>query len=318
MTHDQIVIYPSLEELLSHRWRSWVVQPLEWVSSVLSLLFLVLLLIITIPIGYLHAWRHTDHPKSAWNLMFHRLVTVYFFLAGITVEVEGLEFLPNQIQPIVLAANHPSHLDGLALSIAIEERRAAAMTAPNQFFPWPFSFWFRQMGSIDVARNPAEKKKYTRALSGKKALMLAIWKLTTLKKSIVIFPEGHIERIHHPLPYKTGAVRMAIQAGVPLHPVTIRGSERVFSPNRWLLRPGTIRIIFHPALPLPSDTHAVADYKLIDILTSQLLCRIAADLAPNYYTPGMIGACRDILALHPVTRAASGHYPMESESAART
>lgn len=308
MTSHTVVTYPSLEDLLSSLWKRAVVHPLEWLSSVLSLLFFVLLLVIAIPIGYLNQWLHPEHPKFAWYRVFHTIIRFYFFVAGITVEVEGQEHLPPENQPVVFAANHLSHFDGFAISVAFEGRRTSAITAPSQFFPWPFSFWFIRIGSIDVARSKEEEKKYTQAHSGKEALRLAIWKLTKLRKSVLIFPEGHIERHRAILPYKTGAVRMAIGARVPLIPITLRGSERVFSPNKWLLRPGTIRVIFQPPMPLPTDPTCLKDHALVDLLTSQLLCRIASYLPPSYYTPGMAGACREILRLHPVTRAATSGF----------
>lgn len=304
LAKTETIVYPSLEDYLGSIWKRVVIHPFEVINSIISLLFFLLLLILAIPLAYINEWRHPEHPKFAWYQMFHRVVRTYFFLAGIRVEVEGREHLPPESQPVVLAANHLSHFDGFAISVAIEGRRTSAVTAPSQFFPWPFSFWFQKIGSIDVARSPEEEQRYQAALSGKEALAMAHYKLTKLRKSILIFPEGHIERHRSILPYKSGAVRMATAADVPLIPITLRGTERVFSPNKWLLRPGTIRVIFHSALPLPKDPAVVSDIPLMELLTSQLLCRIAQDLPVNYYSPGMANACRDILRLHPVTREA--------------
>jgi len=66
---------------------------------------------------------------------------------------------------------------------------------------------------------------------------------------VVIFPEGG-----RGLPdgsmirMKGGAVRMALEAGVPILPVTIRGANRVWPEGRRLPRPGKVEIIYHPLI----------------------------------------------------------------------
>lgn len=283
-------------------WHHLVVLPLEWTSTIFGFLILIILMIGAIPLGYLREWAHPDHPRSAWNDLFRSIMRIYFYAAGIRVEVEGLEHLPKN-QPVLLAGNHPSRFDGQVMDLVMGNLRATAMTAPFGYFPWPFSFWFGKIGAIDVARTKAEEKKYPKSNTRHKAIELMVYKLTKLKKVMLIFPEGHVERVRHALPYKTGAVRIALLAGVPLIPFTLRGSERVFA-HSWMLRPGTIRVIIHPAFDLPTDPKAVEDHELIDLYTSQLLCEISKDLPQAYYTDGMIRACREILAYHPVTRRA--------------
>jgi len=48
--------------------------------------------------------------------------------------------------------------------------------------------------------------------------------------------------------FKPGAVRMAMEAGVPILPVTVRGGERVWPSNRRFPRLGRVEIIYHPCL----------------------------------------------------------------------
>lgn len=45
---------------------------------------------------------------------------------------------------------------------------------------------------------------------------------------------------------KGGAVRMALEAGVPILPVTIRGAHRVWPANKLFPRPGKVEITYHP------------------------------------------------------------------------
>jgi 1-acyl-sn-glycerol-3-phosphate acyltransferase len=304
MASHSVVVFASSADNFNRVWHALVIRPMEVVATIVSFLLLILVLIVTIPLGALHAKKHPQHPASAWNDYFRAAFRFYLWAAGIRVEVEGLEHLPKDGAPVLLASNHPSHLDGPVIDLAVGTRRATAMTAPNKFFPWPFSFWFKKIGTIDVARSGEEEKKYPTANKPKRALELMVMKLTKLQKTMLIFPEGHMERSRHPLPFHTGAIRIARLAGVPLHPVTIRGSGRIVSPSHWLLKPGTIRVIFHPAMPLPMEPDALHDYQLINLLTNQLLCRIASFLPATSYSPGMVNACKEILLLHPVTRTA--------------
>lgn len=304
MAHPSVIVYGSSADILQRLWHTFVVRPMEIVATIVAFLLLTLGLIMVIPLAALHAWRQPKHPASAWNDYFRAVFRFYLWAAGIRVEVEGLAYLPRDGSPVLLAANHPSHLDGPVMDLAVGNRRATAMTAPNKFFPWPFDFWFRNIGAVDVARSPEEEQKYPTANTPKAAVAAMVDKLVNRQKTMLMFPEGHLEHRRQPLPFRTGAIRIAVLSGVPLVPVTIRGSGRVFSPNRWLLRPGTIHVTFHPAMPLPATPESLSDHALVNLLANQLLCRIATDLPATAYSPGMVNACKELLALHPVTRRA--------------
>jgi 1-acyl-sn-glycerol-3-phosphate acyltransferase len=58
----------------------------------------------------------------------------------------------------------------------------------------------------------------------------------------VIFPEETRSRDGHLLPFKTGGIVLAIQAGADIIPVGIRGAYDVRCRGSWLVRPGKIRV----------------------------------------------------------------------------
>ncbi|MBI4175140.1 1-acyl-sn-glycerol-3-phosphate acyltransferase, partial [Candidatus Berkelbacteria bacterium] len=190
----------------------------------------------------------------------------------------------------------PSHLDGPIFETFID-RRAFAMTMPFDSFPWPYNFWFRHVGCLDVARTAEEEKKYPRANTRKEVIEVSAWKMTQLGKSLVIFPEGHLEREKKVLPFHTGAVRIALLARAPVIPVSIRGTDRVFSPSRWLFRPGSIHVTLHAPLDLAMYADAELTHRQVDLLTAQLLCRIASDLPEHKLTPGVEPYCVEMLHL---------------------
>lgn len=73
--------------------------------------------------------------------------------------------------------------------------------------------------------------------------------------AIVIFPEGG-----RGLPdgsmirMKGGAVRMALEAGVPILPVTIRGANQVWPVGKRLPHSGKVEITYHPLFQ-PEQQH---------------------------------------------------------------
>jgi 1-acyl-sn-glycerol-3-phosphate acyltransferase len=87
-----------------------------------------------------------------------------------------------------------------------------------------------------------------------------------------VFPEATISRSFTVKPIKTGAVRMAAEAGVPVIPMTVWGSQRLWTKGRprnltqrhvpILIRAG------EPFQPSPDDD--------LDVLTNDLRARMSA------------------------------------------
>ena len=65
--------------------------------------------------------------------------------------------------------------------------------------------------------------------------------------AVVIFPEGGRGLPDgEMLRFKGGAVRLALEADVPILPVTIRGAHRVWPAGRTIPRPAKVEITYHP------------------------------------------------------------------------
>ena len=64
---------------------------------------------------------------------------------------------------------------------------------------------------------------------------------------MVIFPEGGRGNPDGSMrKFKAGAARIALEAGVPILPVTIRGGNRVWPSSQRFPRLGSVEIIYHP------------------------------------------------------------------------
>ncbi len=157
--------------------------------------------------------------------------------------VEGIERFPPGAA--VLVANHPSALDPLFLAAAVPERML--FLAAAEFFALPAVGWaMRTYGCIPVRRGEVDPAAVRGAL-----LALAAG------RKVAVFPEGRISP--EPARGQRGAALLASRAGVPMVPVAIVGTGRVFPLGAWFPRPGRVVVRIGPPLPPPSDERASQD-----------------------------------------------------------
>ena len=145
----------------------------------------------------------------------------------------GVENIPLN-KGLIIAANHQSYGDPFWLAIPV--KRPIRYLAWSEAFSWPLvGKVISLLGAwpLQVEGNPEAIRR----------------SLTWLRDSgvIVIFPEGGRGRPDGSMGrMKGGAVRMALEAGVPILPVTIRGANRVWPADKLLPRPGKVEITYHP------------------------------------------------------------------------
>jgi 1-acyl-sn-glycerol-3-phosphate acyltransferase len=72
--------------------------------------------------------------------------------------------------------------------------------------------------------------------------------------SVLFFPEGTRSENGRLRPFKKGAFRFALDAGLPILPVTIDGTCDVLPARRYDLRPGRVRLVLHPPIPVAGLT----------------------------------------------------------------
>lgn len=277
---DTIELASSSDDL-NRLVRRFITLPFEAITTLYSFLLFWLLMVVSIPLAYIYSQQHPEHPKSAWLHFGLRLVRFYIYCAGVKLVIENAHFLPKEDKYVVFAANHASHLDAMLWG-AIYRRRGFSLTLPPGKMPWPFETWSTHMGNIAVARDEEERKQFPNLPWGEKAVQAACKKMLTKNKSMLIFPEGHFERGRHIQRFHTGAVRAALQAGVPIIPITIRNAERVMSPNRFILWPGTITFRLHQPIDLREYYGKQHNRPLVRQLTERLRRVIVKDM-PKYF-----------------------------------
>jgi 1-acyl-sn-glycerol-3-phosphate acyltransferase len=115
--------------------------------------------------------------------------------------------------PFVVVANHQSMLDILLLSRLPREMK---WIAKESLFTIPWVGWMLRMsGDIPIRRGDAE--------SGGEALARAKRYLAR-GMNVMMFPEGTRSAKGTLLPFKSGAFRLALEAGVPVLPVAVHGT----------------------------------------------------------------------------------------------
>jgi 1-acyl-sn-glycerol-3-phosphate acyltransferase len=135
--------------------------------------------------------------------------------------IEGRENIPER-GPAILACNHVSYLDPLAMAYAISTAgRRPRFLAKSELFRNPILARFLRMtGQIEVERGTARAPlAFHRALEA-----LARGEI------VVIFPEGTVttDPDLQPMAPKSGAVRLALRAQAPLIPCATWGTANVW------------------------------------------------------------------------------------------
>jgi 1-acyl-sn-glycerol-3-phosphate acyltransferase len=198
-----------------------------------AILLAIFTLLVGLPILFLAWISGASGPLYAAASIGLRLA---FAVAGIRVRTEGEGNIPSGA--CLFLPNHTSALDPLALFIVIP--RPVAFLAKQELFriPWlGLAMRRAQFISVDRTSRQAAAASASQAVS---RLRQGV--------SLVIYPEGTRSPDGHLLPFKRGAFLIAIRAGRPVVPVTIRGAERALSKGERWIKSGEMVICFHPAI----------------------------------------------------------------------
>jgi 1-acyl-sn-glycerol-3-phosphate acyltransferase len=177
------------------------------------------------------------------------------------ITLDGAEHIPTTGGAVV-AANHVSYFDFMLVGYAALPDRLVRFMAKKSVFDSKVSGrLMRSMHHIPVDRR-----------AGASAYAAAV---TALRNGelIGVFPEATISRAFTPIPMKSGAARMAIDADVPIVPVVTWGAHRLWTKGRKprLQRhvPVTIRV-GEPILPLAGEDAPALTARLADTLTRMI------------------------------------------------
>jgi 1-acyl-sn-glycerol-3-phosphate acyltransferase len=128
-------------------------------------------------------------------------------------EVAG-DFVADPRRPYVAVSNHESYADIFLISHFPWEMK---WLSKETMFKIPCMGWMMRMaGDIEIRRG-----ERTSTVQAMKAARDRLAK----RVSVMIFPEGTRSRDGELLPFKDGAFRLALEAGVPILPIAVAGTR---------------------------------------------------------------------------------------------
>jgi 1-acyl-sn-glycerol-3-phosphate acyltransferase len=185
----------------------------------------------------------------------HRVIRLWarcmLGIAGLRVTVRGLEALPDG--PAVYAANHASVLDiplvfgHLPVDFRIVHKRSLRLI--------PLVGWcLHAAGHIAIDRS--------RAFRARRSLEAAAERIRK-GTSVVVFPEGTRSRSGQVGLFKRGSFTLALEAGVPVVPMSLVGVRQVAPGGLLSLRAGSLAVHVHTAVDTagrsPVESEALAE-----------------------------------------------------------
>jgi 1-acyl-sn-glycerol-3-phosphate acyltransferase len=150
------------------------------------------------------------------------------------LRASGVEHLPDG--GFVISANHTSNLDPWPLGLPLWPRRQLHFMGKVELFNRVLGPMLRAGGAFPVRRGRGDMEAMRTAVE-----------LARAGRAVAIFPEGTRRvkgrrRKFQAKPH-TGAARVALEAGVPLVPAAVAGTDR-------LSRLGPLRVVYGPPVEL--------------------------------------------------------------------
>lgn len=160
-------------------------------------------------------------------------------VAGIRMHATFAQPLPLDT-PCLFLANHASILDPPVLAAVLAPRRVV-MLVKRELTRIPlFGIGMRAAGFIPVSRSGRVEDARQAIAQAGTSFGAGI--------SVAIFPEGTRSKDGKLLPLKNGPFFLAMHAGAPVVPVTIRGTHHLLPKSSLRLRRGQVEVIVHAPL----------------------------------------------------------------------
>jgi 1-acyl-sn-glycerol-3-phosphate acyltransferase len=184
------------------------------------------------------------------------------------IEYIGKEIIPRHSKRgLLVVSNHQTYFDPFWIGVPVGRKL--------HFMAWDAAFdWFligrliRYLGAFPVNLERGSPQSFRQAI-----------KFLREGANLFIFPEGGREFSDGKLlPFKSGAVKIALQANVPILPVTVSGANKIWARDMKYPRPGKVKIIFHPLIEVEKPAEKDKE-KYISNLNNRLVKIIESGLS---------------------------------------
>ncbi len=178
-----------------------------------------------------------EEDQEERNLIIDKIATQWsgklLELAGVDVTVVGAENIPKD-QTVLFVGNHQSNFDIPILLKYIQGNKGFIAKQELEKLPI-INRWMTAIKCVFMNRENMRKSAI--------AINQGI-KYLKNGTSIVVFPEGTRSRDGVPLEFKQGALKLATKSGVPIVPVTIKGSVDIMASGSLWIKPAKVEVIF--------------------------------------------------------------------------
>jgi len=213
----------------------------------------------------------TGDPAAMYRLSM-RVLAVATRIGGIRVHVEGLENIPPGV--CVFASNHASNLDPVVFFPAIPRRISVLIKKELMNIPiLAVSMRIAHFVPVDRADRDAAAASVDLAVRYLREGL-----------SFAIFPEGTRSVDGRLRPFKKGVAVMAIQAGVPVVPVAIAGTQSLLRKGHRTIRSGDVTVRFCPPIDASQFT-LDRRAELLALIESAVAAVLPADQQPGSKEP---------------------------------
>jgi 1-acyl-sn-glycerol-3-phosphate acyltransferase len=175
--------------------------------------------------------------------------TVFKLTPGWRIEIDGMENIPKDRDPVVVVANHESMADILALFFL------------NTQFRWFAKYEIKKFPIVGQVMSWAG---YIFIKRGSKASAAAAMKESSNvirnNISMIFFPEGTRSKDGTLREFKLGAFKLAQDTLVDVLPVAIHGAGIMFPKGSGIPHPSTIKLKILPRVPGPKDEDDLVEY----------------------------------------------------------
>jgi 1-acyl-sn-glycerol-3-phosphate acyltransferase len=162
-------------------------------------------------------------------------------LAGVRVETVGLDKL-DPSRTYIFMSNHASNLDPPILIPLIPKR--TSVMVKKELFSYPILGRAMRLGSLV----PVDRGNRDAGIDAVRAAK----EVVEQGLNMTIYVEGKRSFDGKLLPFKKGPFYLAMECGAPVVPVTIAGTHDAMPKTRFSIKPGTVKVIFHPPIE-PQD-----------------------------------------------------------------
>jgi 1-acyl-sn-glycerol-3-phosphate acyltransferase len=208
-------------------------------------------------------------PGPWWRLA--QIVILPLFNAFVTMRIKPGSTLPKD-GPFIVAPNHYSEIDPVVMGVAVWKLgRTPRFLAKASLFRIPvLGFYLRKTGQIPVEREAR----------GNSAIDAA-HQLMNSGQGVIVYPEGTLTRQPElwPMRGKSGAIRMALETGIPLYPAAHWGTQNLMGRygKKITVRPRpVIDVVIGEPMDLSQYAGKTASKELLDTATNDLMLQIQA------------------------------------------